>query len=85
MKKVYEKPMIVFENFSMSTNIAAGCEVQTNTPSENQCGVNMSGINVFLEGMTGCDDFPVTNVGGDGQYGNLCYHVPVGKDNLFNS
>ena len=85
MKKAYMKPEIVFESFSMSTNIAAGCEVQTDTPSENACGVLFSGLNVFLEGMQGCEDFQVKNEGGDGRYGNLCYHIPTGEQNLFTS
>ena len=85
MKKTYTKPEIMFEDFTLSTNIASGCEVKTRTPSENQCGVNASGINVFIEGMTGCEGFPVPdNGGGDGEFGNICYHVPYGE-NLFTS
>ena len=85
MKKAYSKPQIMFEDFTLTTNIAAGCEVKTRTPSENQCGVNASGINIFLEGMTGCADFGfVVSAGGDGSFGNICYHVPYGE-NLFNS
>ncbi len=85
MKKAYSKPQIMFEDFTLTTNIAAGCEVKTETPSWNQCGVDASGVNVFLTGMTGCEGFPVTpDGGGDGSFGNICYHVPYGE-NLFNS
>lgn len=84
MKKVYSKPEIFFEDFTLTTNIAGDCEHKTNTPSSYQCGVNASGINVFLEGMTGCEDFEVVAVGGDGEFNNICYHVPYGE-NLFNS
>lgn len=85
MRKVYTKPEIFFESFSLSQSIAAGCEVPTNTPAQNQCGVDASGINVFITGMTGCEDFPVPdNGGGDGAYGKICYHIPYGQ-NLFNS
>ena len=84
MKKVYSKPIVVFEDFTLSTNIAGDCEHKTNTPSINQCGVNASGINVFMTGMQGCEDFPVGTPGGDGEFGNICYHVPYGE-NLFNS
>ena len=37
MRKAYSKPQIMFEDFTLSTNIAAGCEVKTNTPSQMQC------------------------------------------------
>ena len=84
MKKAYEKPEIVFENFSLSTNIAAGCEVKTNLPGNKTCGLDFSGVIIFLDGMTGCTE-TVTNTGGDGSYNGICYHVPSGKNNLFNS
>lgn len=86
MKKYYSKPDIMFEDFSISTNIAGDCEVKTNTPSNKDgCGLDMSGESVFLEGHNGCKDIPVTNLGGDGAYGSLCYHVMSGEDNLFAS
>ena len=85
MKKTYTKPEIMFEDFTLTTSIASNCEIKTHTPSVNTCGVNASGINVFITNMTGCGDFPVPdNGGGDGEYGNICYHVPYGE-NLFNS
>jgi len=84
MKKVYSKPEIVFENFSLSTNIAGDCEEKTNLLSSNICGMDFSGLNVFLEGITGCSDIKIGNVGGDGEFNGICYHVPYGE-NLFNS
>ena len=41
MKKAYSKPDIVFEDFSLSTNIAAGCEENPSlyTETVNTCGV----------------------------------------------
>ena len=84
MKKPYSKPQIVFESFSLSQNIAAGCEVVTNTPSRNQCGIDFSGAMVFMEGMTGCEHIQVDNVGGDGEWNTICYHIPTGQ-NLFTS
>lgn len=77
--------MIVFENFSLSTNIAADCEAKTNLPSNNTCGIDMSGKVVFLTGMGGCSDIQVDNVGGDGAWNGLCYHNPNNGDNVFNS
>lgn len=88
MKKAYSKPEIVFENFSLSTNIAGDCEVKTWLPSNNSCGLEFTGIGkVFLDTMGGCteeDGYPIPSVGGDGEFNGLCYHVPYG-DNLFNS
>lgn len=83
MKKTYEKPMIVFEDFSLCTNIAAGCEVKTETWGNKTCGMDFSGVMIFLDTMTGCVE-KVDSVGGDGDYNGICYHVPYGT-NLFNS
>lgn len=85
MKKFYTKPEIMFESFTLSTNIAGDCEEKTHLPSNNTCGLDFSGLVVFLEGMNGCKDIQVDNVGGDGDYNGLCYHVPAGDKNLFNS
>lgn len=87
MKKTYTKPGIVFESFLMDTNIAGDCEVKTNTPSKSQCGINYGPFVVFLDATgslcTGAGRVPST--GGDGDYNGLCYHVPTGDKNLFNS
>lgn len=85
MKKAYSKPEIVFENFSLSTNIAGDCEWKTNTWSSNMCGLESTGIGtVFMDYMTRCD-FKADMIGeDDAAYGNICYHVPYGE-NLFNS
>ena len=85
MKKTYEKPQIIFESFEISTNIASGCEAQTNLQVSGTCGYNMSGLVVFITGMTGCYDIQVDKEGGDGQNNGLCYHVLTGDKNLFNS
>lgn len=80
MKREYTKPIVVFEDFSMSKNIAAGCELDTPMPSyEQACGYpTKSGI-VFVEG-TQCDTYPQ-----DGLHNGFCYHVPSDNNNLFNS
>ena len=85
MKKVYSKPQIVFEDFSLSTNIAGDCTVKTHNPSNSECGYPMTGLGtVFLTGMGGCS-FPVNrDPSGDGEFNGICYHVPYGE-NLFNS
>ena len=82
MKKTYSKPQIMFESFSMSTNIAAGCEKTFGLYSRGDCGIptNVPGMTIFnLDG--GC-----TVAGGEeAKYNGLCYHVPLESDNLFNS
>lgn len=90
MKKTYMKPEIMFEDFTLTTNIAAGCEVQdVNASTINSCGLDFSGVPVFIEGMTGCAggiEVPDPNNTGDGQdpYTSICYHNPSGT-NVFNS
>lgn len=80
MKKVYEKPAIVFEAFSLSTAIAGSCGVTTNTPSSGSCGIEFGGDMIFLSEMTGCSE----EVDDNGEY-KICYHVPTDGNNLFNS
>lgn len=89
MKK-YTKPMIVFESFTLSTNIAGDCDVKTNLPTNETCGMDFSGYAVFMDGMEGCGDFPIsTTPDGEGYFSTgpnntICYHTFEGK-NLFNS
>ena len=52
-KKKYSKPDIYFEDFSLSTNIAAGCEKQPSNATED-CGVRWGNIFIFIEGINGC-------------------------------
>lgn len=82
MKKVYRKPAIVFENFTLSTGIAGNCEVKTNTPSQMQCpyGENDYGYPIFLDGVSAC----VSKVQ-DGNNNTFCYHIPIESNTLFNS
>ena len=82
MKKTYEKPQILFESFTLNTNISAGCEKPTNLPSWNQCGLDFSGLMVFMDGMTGCTDIKIT----EGEsFDGLCYHTPTEANNVFTS
>lgn len=86
MKKTYSKPQIMFEDFTLTTNIASGCDVMANNPSLNQCGIDFSGLMVFLSEETGCKgDGIVEDLGGDGEYAGICYHVFSNDQNLFNS
>lgn len=80
MKKEYSKPQILFEGFTMSTNIAGDCEKKTNTPSLDVCGLEAPGLGtVFMTGMNGCSWQVTTEV-----YNGICYHGPV-DNSLFNS
>ena len=80
MRKTSTKPDIIFESFSMSTSIAAGCELETPLPSSaDNCGYPIRGGIVFMEGSQ-CTTYPQ-----DGQYNGFCYHVPTDLKNLFNS
>lgn len=82
MRKKYSKPEIAFESFTMSTSIAAGCEMKTSLPSsEESCGYPIRGGVVFVEGAA-CDTYPQSP---DGSYDGFCYHVPADTNNLFNS
>ena len=86
MKKVYTKPEIFFDDFSLSQNIAGDCEEKIDTQARGQCGLDFGSFVVFLGTVgTKCTgDGIVDGTDGDGQYGNICYHVPYGE-NLFNS
>ncbi len=86
MKKEYSKPIVVFESFSMSTNIAGDCEHKTNLPSPGTsfgCGYPIRGGVVFMSETSGCT---YTEGGAEnGSYNGICYQVPNENSNLFNS
>lgn len=84
MKKAYTKPAIMFEDFTLSTNIAGDCETKTNTPNSGNCAYTvydefLGKLDVFLSDMNIC-----TTKEADGEYNGICYQVPYGE-NLFNS
>lgn len=90
MKKNYTKPEIIIESFSLCTNVAAGCEHTNVTPSYGVqgCGYKLDRFNtvVFTSGM-GCsrNELIDSNIGSDGSYNTVCYHVPNQDSNLFTS
>ena len=82
MKKKYEKPIFVFEDFSLNTSIAGDCGLKTDTPSRGECAyILRSGHHVFFSSMADI----CTKVEDDGDYNGICYHVPLEASNLFNS
>ena len=83
MKKVYSKPEIAFDSFTLSTNIAGDCGLPTNTQSEGNCNYPMGGgVVVFLDGIAGCKYKPQ---GGSDEYNGICYYTPIPEGELFNS
>lgn len=79
MKKQYTAPDILFEDFSLSESIAAGCEFINKNLAEGSCGYPTRNGVVFMESVSGCKYHePDTN-------DSLCYHVPNEYANIFNS
>lgn len=86
MKKKYVKPVIIFENFSLSTNIAGDCESTVGNPSKGTCAVIGTGdIYMFSGTVTQCDYKPEDLGGEEDKWNGFCYHVPTEYNNLFNS
>lgn len=84
MKKTYTKPEIMFEDFSLCTNIAAGCETVIDNPSRDACGYPIEGLPnrfLFIDTVQACTD----KINDDKRDG-FCYHIPIDDtNNLFNS
>ena len=58
MKKKYSKPLFLYEEFSLNTNIAGTCDVTGNF-AVNECGMpydgeGFEGLNVFVSGVVDC-------------------------------
>ena len=84
MKKVYSKPDVVFESFSLSTSIAA-CAYKTGTDLQaaRQCGYDYGGIILFLDDMGLACAVQIED--GSAVFDGICYHVPTTETALFNS
>lgn len=87
MKKVYIKPEIMFEDFTLSTNIAGDCEGEfVNNATKGACAViGTGGVMIFSENMGVCEFTPGAFGQADDTWNGLCYHVPNAEHNLFNS
>lgn len=86
MKKTYSKPEIMFEDFTLSVNIASGCDTKVEGHSSGSCGYSTGGVIVFLETVTGCLDGIALPKEMDGTHNGICYHTPTDDfANLFNS
>lgn len=78
-KKTYSKPDIFFEDFSLSTNIAAGCELKPEGFTDN-CYVIYGRYRLFSD--NGICNRIIEE--GRNEFDNLCYHVPY-DFNVFHS
>jgi hypothetical protein len=81
MKKTYSKPDIFYEDFSLSTNIAASCELHPTEFIGDTFIVDMGGV-ILLNNDEYCT-FPIED--GKNEFDNLCYHVPYDSFNVFMS
>ncbi len=77
--KTYTKPEILFEDFSLSTNIAGGCEHTTSNHYRNSCGFEL------IPGQTLFISEPVCSFPVEDGYNGICYHVPNQENNVFSS
>lgn len=86
MKKAYTAPMILFESFTMSTNIANTCEAIVGNPNHGDCAVSGTGGVMVFDGTIEACTFTPEAMGGEAdKWDGACYHVPVDTNNLFNS
>lgn len=79
MKLAYEAPEIIYEDFSLSTSIAAGCEFKTQLQAEGVCGYMMEGDVVFAADISGCKYTPAEDED------TICYHNPSDLRNIYTS
>lgn len=81
MKKVYSKPEIMFECFTVCTNIAANCDIINSNPSiKETCSYASAFGNVFVSSP------PCEITAPNEEFGNICYHIPQpNMDQLFGS
>ena len=91
MKKAYAKPVITFEDFAFSSNVAGECGGVSGIHAQGACAAYGlsgspetcqfydSGYYLFAP-ENGCDFGP-----DDGILGNLCYHVNTAANRIFKS
>jgi hypothetical protein len=89
MKKAYAKPVITFEDFAFSSNVAGECGGAPGIHAKGTClAYGLSGSpttcmfydNGFTIFGDSCDFGP-----DDGNLGNLCYHVSSAANKIFKS
>ena len=94
MKKTYAKPMVSFESFAFSSNIAGGCgDIIGMQAGANSCAVYGTfsdpdkgcefmdnGFAIFYSGNGECIQSPQED-----NLGDLCYHVSTDASRIFMS
>lgn len=85
MKKVYSKPDVAFDDFSLSVSVA-NCEIHVVGANSGECAYEYDpGVFIFTSEIQGCwsvnGGIPVE----DSVTNGFCYHVPIESNNLFNS
>ena len=83
MRKAYSKPEIFFEDFSLTTNITAGCEYIANA-TENKCGYSVANSGIVVCADTAYCTY-TQGVTDDKSYNGVCYNNPSDSNNLFSS
>ena len=81
MRKKYSKPDIMYEDFTPSTSIAAGCEEKANLV-EYECGVKYDDEMLFTSELGVCT-LPIEVM--PEPFDRICYHVPEPGNNVFTS
>jgi hypothetical protein len=90
MKKIYAKPMVSFESFAFSSNIAAGCSSIPGLHGDGTCpsyGTQSSpedGCTFFNDGVHFFTDFCMRSPEEDNKH-DLCYHVSTDATRVFMS
>ena len=85
MKKEYSAPEIIFDSFSLNESIAnvnMYCTRNITNQYSGTCGLQFGNKVVFTVSASGCK-FKVQD--GSPMVDGLCYHVPTGDNNVFNS
>lgn len=81
MRKKYSKPDIMYEDFTPSTSIAAGCNYKA-VVVEYTCGVEYGDDMLFTSDLNVCT-LPVEAMPGISD--RICYHEPEPGNNVFTS
>ena len=77
MKRTYQKPQVLYEDFSLSNCIAGACKINPNANDKGECAVNLdpnwdSGWYIFNVGVSSVCNIP-------GKDGTLCSYDVSGQ------
>ena len=86
MKKTYQKPVILIENFSLNTSIAGDCEKPFSGHAQFICAIpDDSGTGMTIFGSSVDSNCVAEGNGDKAMYDGFCYHIPSASNQLFNS